>query len=366
MQLHSVGPNLVNNSRYNSNIKSNINSKPYNAKSKDVSFQASEGIVTASFFVGLIGLAAGVIALTEMHEKKVKMQKAKQDSIEMVERMKREPIERAAKLAKERAVKLEKMKHDSINKVEDMLFDFEIDNSQIDKSNVENDVNKQVEARFGKLDKFVANNNENTAVRLALTNGRPSEYAQGNTITEIYGYDKSPSEILAGINSKIKIAKEELSSAMSHDKIITESGKTISSTVGHSKGVGGGVVGLIPAVGGGSSSSRSNTTTQSQNTYDEFNKVKSGRMLSRIEIESDNSPIINKLLDSIAQNTDYRLTADNFLRDQAKKGQSLAKMKEGLKDLTLKIHPKTYKIPNQLFKKGTKKVSMTFFERGRI
>lgn len=365
MQLHSVGPNLVNKSRYNSNI-SNTNSKPYNAKSKDVSFQASEGIVTASFFVGLIGLAAGVIAFSEMHEKKVKMQKAKQDSIETVERMKREPIERAAKLAKARAVKLEKMKKDSLNKVEDMLFDFEIDNSQIDKSNVEKDVNKQVEARFGKLDKFMANNNENTAVRLAVTKGRPSAYTQGNTITKIYGYDKPPFEMLDSIMHNIKIGKEELSSAMSHDKIVTESGKTISSTVGHSKGIGGGVVGLVPAVGGGSSSSHSNTTTQSQNTFNEFNKVKSDRILYLIESESDNSPIINKLLDSIARNTDYRLTADNFLQDQAKKGRSLAKMKEGLKDLTLKIHPKTYKIPNQLFKKGTKKVSITFFERGRI
>lgn len=366
MQLHSVGPNLINKSKYNSNI-SNTNSKSYNAKSKDVSFQAREGRLVVSIIVGSFGIFAGLLALTVSDNKKMKMERAKQDSIAKVQQLKQYYIDKAAEESKNLAEHVEKVKRDSVVKTNNMKMDFFISNSEIDEQNIRNAVLKAEESRFGSFDKFVAKNNKKTDEILGIANQyQPTAFTLASIDTSTYDNSKSSSEILAETKRLIALGQKTLSSTMSHDKVVTESGRTVSSTTGHSKSVGGGMAGLLPVVGGSKGSSSSNTTAQSQNTINEFNKVKSDTVIAKIEFERNNSSIIESLVESAKEKSKYYEFATDFLQEEAKKGYSLAKMQEDLNSLSKKVHPKAINIPNKIFNQGTKTVNIKFYVRGLV
>lgn len=243
------------------------------------------------------------------------------------------------------------------------------DNSKIDEQNIKNALDKMSESEFGEqFTKFAEDVNKNNSHRMAIANqNEPNAYKLSSIDTLNYDSSKTSSEILAGTKSDIALGREELLSDFSHDKIITEAGKTVSSTVEHSKTSGGGVIGLIPVVGRSKTSSSSNTTTQSQNAINEYNKVKVQTVRPIIGFEKDNSQIFSHLKDSLSRKMNYGAMTDSLFNAEMKKGHNISQMEQALKELSLKIkHPKEFKVSKEMLKQGVRRVTIKFYTRGLV
>lgn len=257
---------------------------------------------------------------------------------------------------------------DSIAKIDLMKWEFVNQQSKIDIDNIGKDVDQQIKNKMGtSFEKEAAKDNQKIDEIIQITKGTPNEYPYQSSIDRIYDYTKSSSEIKSDVTRLIDLANNELSATMSHDKVITESGRAVSSTTGHSKGIGGGVAGLVPVIGGGKSSNSSTTTTTSNMNHDEYNKVRTEKVLTKIFISDDKEPIKSALRDSLSKKQGYPKIINDFINNEAKQGHSLARMRKGIEELSSTIkHPTSFKIPKEVLKKGGRKISLEFLSRAKI